>query len=86
MRLNISEQIENALSQEMPIENLRQLAIKLNANGIENKWNSHGFFEHDNLLKRENRNQDADFLEDVIDMIVGHHEGRNLNFKWHYLK
>jgi len=35
MRSNISEQIENALSQEMPIENLRQLAIKLNVNGIE---------------------------------------------------
>jgi hypothetical protein len=81
MRLNISEQIENALSQEMPIENLRQLAIKLNANGIEKNEILTAFFEHDNFLKRENRDQDASFLEDVIDMIVGHYEGRNLNFK-----
>lgn len=47
----------------MPIENLRQLAIKLNANGI----------EKNEILTA--------FLEDVIDMIVGHYEGRNLNLK-----
>jgi hypothetical protein len=81
MRLNIAEQIENALSQKIPIENLRQLAIKLNANGIEKNEILTAFFERDNFLKRENRDQYAAFLEDVIDMIVGHYEGRNLNFK-----
>ena len=81
MRLTIAQQIEEALSQESPIESIRKLAIKLNNDGVEKEEILREFYAFDNILKNTERDRDVDFLEEVIDMMTGCYMGRNLYLK-----
>lgn len=71
MRLTIAQRIEEALSQEAPIESIRQLAITLNTEGIGKEEILREFYVFDEILRNANRDQDVDYLEDVIDMMTG---------------
>lgn len=76
----IFSQLEVALLEVEPVEALRELAIRLHASGIEKKEILKEFNEFDKMLKYSNKNQDSDYLEEVLDMMGGWYVGRNLNF------
>ena len=80
MRLTIPEQIEAALKQEEPIEQIRKIAIQLNKEGVNKEDIIRDFTAFDNFLKGSGRDLDSDFLEEVIDMLTGYYVGRNLDF------
>jgi hypothetical protein len=77
----IYDEIESALSQESPIEALRQLAIDLNGNGIEKVEILKNFYAYDMTLKSKGMDEASDYLEEVIDMMTGYYIGRNLDLK-----
>lgn len=79
MRIKIEYQIEQALSQICPIEALRNLVLDLNKNGIKKEDILSEFYQFDEYLRKEERDNDVDILEDVIDMMTGYYTGRNLD-------
>jgi hypothetical protein len=77
----ISDRIEKAFLNELPVESLRQLAIDLNEEGIGKDTILKEFHEFDTFLITEGRDNEVDILEDVIDMMTGYYVGRNLELK-----
>jgi hypothetical protein len=76
--MSIRQQLEETLCRENPIESMRMLAIQLNKSGINKEDILKEFVLFDDFLKKSNRCRDANFLEDVIDMLTGYYVGRNL--------
>ncbi|MBY4727243.1 MULTISPECIES: hypothetical protein [Burkholderia] len=81
MKPAIKDKIEVALSQSSPEESLRQLVIDLNDAGVGKLDILKEFNEVDQILRSVDRDEDADILEDVIDMMTGYYVGKNLDLK-----
>lgn len=81
MKPSIKDKIEVALSQSSPEESLRQLVIDLNDAGVGKLDILKEFNEVDQILRSVDRDEDADILEDVIDMMTGYYVGKNLDLK-----
>ncbi|VWB09741.1 hypothetical protein BLA6993_00279 [Burkholderia lata] len=81
MKPAIKDRIEVALSQSSPEESLRQLVINLNDAGVGKLKILREFNEVDQMLRSVGRDEDADILEDVIDMMTGYYVGKNLDLK-----
>lgn len=79
--LTIKQNIEKAMCEALPIDSLRELAIKLNKSGVEKNKILSEFYAYCNKLKSAERDAEVDFLEDVIDMMTGYYVGRNLDLK-----
>ena len=75
----IEQQLETALQQQAPVEALRELVIFLNQSGLKKESLLKNFYAFDDFLRAANRNRDADYLEDVLDMMTGYYVGRNLD-------
>ena len=78
--IKLFSQLESALQEDEPIEAIRELAIKLHASGTSKQEILKEFNAFDEMLKNANRNQDSDYLEDVLDMMSESYVGRNLDF------
>ncbi|VWD18359.1 hypothetical protein BLA39750_03730 [Burkholderia lata] len=81
MKPAIKDRIEVALSQSSPEESLRQLVINLNDAGVGKLEILREFNEVDKMLRSVGRDEGADILEDVIDMMTGYYVGKNLDLK-----
>ncbi|MFC0397421.1 hypothetical protein [Paraburkholderia rhizosphaerae] len=81
MKLAIKDRIEMVLSQSFPEESLRQLVINLNNAGVGKSEILKEFNELDQMLRNAGRDEDADIVEDVMDMMTGYYVGRNLDLK-----
>ena len=79
--MRLFEQIERCLSQDTPVESLRQFVIDVNNNGISKEEILKELNEFDDLLINSGRLRERDNLEDVLDMMTGSYGGYNLDLK-----
>ncbi|MFJ2685219.1 hypothetical protein ACIOYV_15950 [Pseudomonas sp. NPDC087342] len=75
------EAIQTALDDEKPTESLRQLVIDWNNAGVTKDDILEKFQAFDKILIEQQRDQEVDLLEDVIDMMTGWYVGMNLELK-----
>jgi hypothetical protein len=79
--LAIGQDIERALTEVAPIDALRELAIELNNRGVEKGEILREFYAYSKRSDDLGRNAEANYLEDVLDMMTGYYVGRNLDLK-----
>jgi hypothetical protein len=65
------QELENALSSDTPTLLLRELALDLNRKGLNRKEIYEIFYAYFLKLQSDNRDDDANIIGDVMDMITG---------------
>ena len=72
------KEIEIALKNSNPTEDLRNIAVNLNEKGVEKEEIYSIFYGCSLELYEEERDVDAELLEDIMDMVTGWYVGRNI--------
>lgn len=73
--------IEEALKATNPIDALRLWILELNSIGSQKQEIYNILYDYSLQLMKDNRENEAELLEDVMDMITGWYVGKNLDLK-----
>jgi hypothetical protein len=76
------EELHNALYSKSPVESIRELILKLNRQGV-GKQQIYNFVNdyYKELLDQEGKELEENILFDILDIISGWYNSKNLNLK-----